>query len=431
MEEDMLNVHRRGPWVECAVRVSCVAWTVFSVRTQCAHAQTLSLQEVLAHAEKHAPSILATRARLGLGDAAIEAAQPRLRDNPEFEVGIGPRTTVGADPVLDLKLRVQQRIPVGGLRGARIDAAHSLRAVESARLSAAKFAVRVNVRAAFYGLLLDHQRTESARQIEAVQSRVAEIAISRLQAGDIGPLGVRLAEADLGQAAQARIKAEGDEQLAQLRLAALAGLSVDAQASVVGELPTPASIADVSQLLYRARTQQPARRVALAELAEREQRMRVAARDTWTGPAVGLEFAHEDRNQNVALVTFSMALPVFDRNQGNRVQARAERDLTLAELDAVDQTLPLRIRAWSVAVDGAAKRIALYSREVLPRFKESLEMIESAFALGELDALAVSTARARVSEAQRTALDSYGDYFEGMANLQMETGTELPMGKEP
>jgi cobalt-zinc-cadmium efflux system outer membrane protein len=402
-----------------------------SVEDAQAQAEALTLEEVLAHAEQHAPSLVAARARLGLGDAAMEGAKPVLRDNPEVELGVGPHTTTGYNPSLDLKLRVQQRIEISGQRSARIDAAHAVRALEDERLAAARFAVRINVRASFYEVLLAHERAESARRIEAVQTRVVEIAAARLEAGDIGSLGVRLAEADLAQALQARIEAEGVEQGAQLRLAALAGLSVETPPTVVGPLPKPVTTLDATVLVERARTAQPARRVALAELAEREKRMQVTSRESWIGPAVGFELAHEDRNQNVALATISVPLPLFARNQGPRALARAERDISHAELDAIDQALPVRVRAWIVAVEASGKRIAVYQRDVLPRFQENLALIGRAFELGEIDALEVSTARARLVEAERTALDSYDDYLAAITNLQLETGTELPDEKVP
>src|SRR4051794_30137307 len=66
-----------------------------------ASATALGLAALLQHAEQHAPQLLAARARLGLGPAAMDAARPALREQPELELGVGPRTTVGAEPVLD------------------------------------------------------------------------------------------------------------------------------------------------------------------------------------------------------------------------------------------------------------------------------------------------------------------------------------------
>jgi outer membrane protein, heavy metal efflux system len=287
------------------------------------------------------------------------------------------------------------------------------------------FAVRIGVRAAYQQALLARERAGSARSAEQNQARIEEIARARLQAGDIGPLAARLASVDLAQATQARIQADAEAQVALLQLSVLAGLPPEQPLQLRGELSPPAALPGVAALIAQARATQPARRVALAELAEHEQRVRVATREGWAGPMFGLEFSHEDGNQNIALATVSLPLPLFTRNRGPTAQARAEQALTRAELDALEQALPQRIQALAIAADAASQRIRVHASQVLPGFQENLTLIERAFELGELDALEVSNARTRLLEAQRAALDCYRDYFDALAALQNETGSEL------
>lgn len=393
--------------------------------------RAISLEETLTHAERHSPLLGPAQARLGLGTATIEGAQPLLRDNPDVEVGVGPRSRPGTDSSVDTNVRVQQRIEVAGQRGARLEAAGRVRALEEERLASTRLALRTAVRAAFYEALLARNRAASARDAETLQTRIVDIARGRLRAGDIGPLGVRLAEGDLAQVAQARIDVEARETSARLRLAAIAGLPADPLPDLAGDLPEPAAPLPIDALLERARTAQPTRRVALAELAERESRIIVASRESWPTPTLGFDYAREDNNQNIWLATIGLPLPFFQRNQGGRAQTRAESAIARAELEAIDSALPARVRALASTADAAARRVALYRRDVLPRSRENLELLGRAFELGEIDALEVSGARARLLDVQRAALDAYSDYFRAMADLGSETGVEWPARTQP
>jgi cobalt-zinc-cadmium efflux system outer membrane protein len=393
--------------------------------------RTVSLADALAHAERSSPLLAPAQARLGLGNAAREGAEPLLRDNPNVELGLGPRSGPGGQSSIDTHVRVQQRIEVAGQRGARLDAAGRLGALEEERLASARFALRTVVRAAFYEALLARERAVSAREAEAIQARILDIARARLRAGDIGPLGVRLAEGDLAQVAQAQIEAEARETGTRLRLAAVAGLPTDPLPDLAGDLPEPSAPLPADALLERARAAQPTRRVALAELAERESRMALASREARPTPTVGFEYAREDSSQNIWLATIGIPLPLFQRNQGGRALARAESDIARAELDALDRALPARIRSLAATADAAARRVALYRRDVLPRLRENLELLGRAFELGEIDALEVSGARARLLDVGRAALDAYGEYLRAMADLAAETGVEWPGRTRP
>jgi outer membrane protein TolC len=118
-------------------------------------------------------------------------------------------------------------------------------------------------------------------------------------------------------------------------------------------------------------------------------------------------------------------LPVWRRNQGDRAQARAALDIARSERNAVRFDLRARLARAAAEVDAAAERIRVYGEQVLPNFEENLAMLRRGLELGEFDILKVSLARERFLRIQRRALDAYGAYFDAVAELEAQVGSEL------
>src|SRR5262245_25688326 len=77
--------------------LALVAGAAFAQDAGTASGPLLTLEDMLAHAEKHSPLMRAELAKSALGDAALIGARPALHDNPELEVGAGPRKGAGED----------------------------------------------------------------------------------------------------------------------------------------------------------------------------------------------------------------------------------------------------------------------------------------------------------------------------------------------
>ena len=87
--------------------------------------------------------------------------------------------------------------------------------------------------------------------------------------------------------------------------------------------------------------------------------------------------------------------------------------------------LVARIERLRTSVDAAAERVEAFGSDVLPRFSENLSMVREAFALGEYDILRVSVALERFLAVQQQALDAYVDYFNAVAELELQLGREI------
>jgi len=386
----------------------------------------MTLARLLAHAERNAPEIRIGRARLLLGEAEVTAARPLLPEEPELEIAAGPRLS-SEGRALDLEVSVQQRLEVAGERGLRIAAAEQSRARRRADFEQLRWQVHRKVHAAFHTALVARERIEAARHMAAFGRRLLAITRKRRAVGDISMLHVRVAEGEAAQAAQREIRAETAYRSACLRLAEVAGWM--AQLEPVGGLEAPRPAPALNRLVELARVHHPellARRTALEEARSRR---RLAGREVFPRPALGVAYRREaeiaGHTNHVVVATLGLSLPLWRRNQGARARVGAEAAVALARWRALEQVLPSRLARAKQALDAAARRIALHAREVVPAFKDSLEMIGRAYAEGKVDVLQVMVARGRFLEIQRETLEAYEDYHEAHAALEAVVGAEI------
>jgi len=393
-----------------------------------ARSKHVTLAQILAHAERHAPAIRIGRSRRGLGDAEASAASLLLPEDPELEVAVGPRLSTEGW-TLDLEASVQQRLEISGARGLRIRAAEQASARLQVELEETHWQVHRQVHAAFHAALVARQRVEAAGHMVGFARKLLEITKKRHAAGAISMLHVRVAEGEAAQAAQRKIRAETGYRAACLLLAEVAGWSVKKLPEPLGGLEAPRAAPPLRKLLDLARGHHPELRVRQAAVDEAKARFALAERNVFPKPAIGVAYSREAEvagpTNHIVVATLGLSLPLWRRNRGERARTSAELEVARAQHQGLKQVLPARVARAAGTLDAAAARIAVYGREVVPAFQGSLKMIGRAYLEGKVDVLQVMVARSRFLEIQRETLDAYEDYYKAHAALEAVVGAEI------
>lgn len=390
----------------------------------------VSLRGILAYADENAPRLQVASARRQLADADLEAASPLLPANPELSAGVGLRES-GGERGTDWRVELSQKIEIAGQRGLRLNASERDRQVAALELEELRWAVHHDVHAAFHVALLARSRLRVAERALQFAERLVAITRQRLEAGEISPLPLRLAEGELAQARQAAIAAKGAYEAARLALAELAGWPPETPPEPAGELDRPRPAPPLDQLTAAATASHPRLRSRESAVRAAEAQRTLADREAWPDPSVGVGFEHESEpagdsgGEDVTSVFVAIPLPLWQRNAGGRARADAELGLARAELDATRQRIRARVAHAAARVDTAADRLEVYGSEILPAFEDNLDLLERAFELGEIEVLDVMVAQERFLTTQREALDAYEDYYQAVADLEATVGAEL------
>lgn len=388
----------------------------------------VSAEEILSFAHKNAPVVRVARAGLSRGRAELEAARPILPSDPVLsgEVGRRRRSTGSG---WDYGVRLEQEVELFGQRAKRLELASATALLGSAELSRAQWRAHQRVHAAYYAALGARERLRAAKRVLNFADRLLDVTRRRAAAGETSSLPARLAGAEHATARQNVVAAAQRYRSTLLVLAESAGWPTSPLPIPSDELVAPRPAPSLSRLLAVARAKDPELAALGAAVGQAQARLRYADRGTWGNPRLSAAFAREsDPGGSPATIwsgAVSMPLPIALANRPERVRAQAELEVARAEQSAYSQTLRSRLERARSTVDAAARRAAIYGKEIVPTFGKNLELVEKAFDLGEIDITQVLVARERFLRSQEEALDAYDDYHRASGDLEAEVGAEL------
>lgn len=355
---------------------------------------------------------------------AIEATiiQAQVRPNPELATSI--EDTRRATRIT--RLQLNQPIELGGKRAARIDAAERGRDAASAELDIKRAEIHAIVVAAFYDVLVAQERLRLAQASVELAQRATSAASRRVAAGKVSPV-----EETRARVAEAGVRVEwtlaGSElATARKRLAGTWGNAMPRFERVDGDLealpPLPA-LADLnsrlvtSPKLLRARIEVD-RRQALEEV-ERSRRI----------PNVTVSLGAM-RNEQVgldqAIVGVSIPIPMFDRNQGNLLEALRRTDKSRDELSVTEIRLSNELAQTHERLNTARQEVVSLQRDILPGAQSAYDAATKGFELGKFSFLEVLDAQRTSFQAKSQYLRALAEAYRSAAEIERILGEILP-----
>ena len=393
----------------------------------------VSLHGILAYADRHSPLLEVSRAEILRGDAAIEGAAPLFPSDPSLSLAAGPRIGQGGTGI-DVQLGLQQELELSGARSLRQQAAERFHDAKSMEVEEMRWLVHQRVHALFHQALVARDRTVAAADLLTFSESLVSIAERRLKAGDISPLGVRVAKGELAQAKQAKVAADGAYRSLLLSLAEVSGWPADSLPVPTGKLDAPRKAPDLANLVSIAERNNTSLQTRVAETRYAEANQHLAGREAWPKPTLGLQYTREadaaagisgGAEADIVLFGVGLPIPLWRRNVAGRAQAKAEVTIARARHSSTRRRLIAQVLRAANEVDVGADRIAAYGGEILPTFEKNLALLRRACELGEIEVLDVSVAQRRFLELQRSALTAYQRYYQAVAALEQLVGAEI------
>jgi cobalt-zinc-cadmium efflux system outer membrane protein len=302
---------------------------------------------------------------------------------------------------------LEQTLPLSGQRGLLADAAR--KRAEATRLETRADAVRLTsqVRRVFYRVLLLQNRVEARAEWIDKVSDLEEDLRERVQAGESAPYELERLRKELADIT-ASLQVDRGELARQQ--AELAGLIGEAPATtplhVSGELLPAAMPSDEAQ--QESIEQRP--QLVAAQRRVEAARLRDTAASRWWVPEPALTGGYKgasigDERFHGFVAGLSLALPVFDRNQGQRlaaeaavVRAQSRKELLERRLSAEVSGLTLQVRRLQVATQ-------TYRTEGVERAERVLVMGRQAYDAGEVGILELIDAYRGTVDARLRALE--------------------------
>ena len=305
---------------------------------------------------------------LGLGVARGQLVQANLFPNVEFDVAVRfPRHGGDHHPrVYDLGAALDLTDLI--LRGPRTDVAQAELDAARVRAAGAVLDLGYRVRLAYYDVQASAQQLELMRTAMQALGASFDTARELQRAGNVSELDVANEQSAYESARVSVAEAEADSTDARERLNVLLGVFGRATAwEIEPRLPDPAQqLGDLERLESRAVE-------ASLELAETRSHLLASARRVGLSKISGVlpdlsVGVSAERHEGIWYVgpALSGNLPLFDRQQGNRIRYEAELDALRERYVADAVSIRAAIRAARDRALSAQARVAQYRETLLP-----------------------------------------------------------------
>lgn len=347
----------------------------------------LTLTQALEEAATRSPALVAAERDVAAAEARIR--QAGYRTNPEISLEV--ENVAGTGELrglnrMETTVAVNQRLDLGGRRGARVEAARAELAVQRLRLGIARADLAQSVREQFARAVASSERLEQARDNVAWAQELARVARLLVEAGRDPPLRAVRARSALAQARAALEAAEAEELAARSTLAVLFGVSTPVGGVTGSSLDlTPRPVAPDTSLEVR---------LADAERAAAEAGLRQQLAERRLDPAVGAGVRHVRETGDFGFVAgVSMPLQIFDRNQGNIAAARAAVAAADARRAGTLASTTARARNAIGNVEATQRRVTAFERSAIPEAAEALRLTQRSYEEGRASLLELLDAR--------------------------------------
>ena len=387
-----------------------------------AAAEPLSLAKAIELALEGNPEVAAAKRQWEATEGQV--LQGRSRPNPELAYSLEDTRSKTRTQSWQLNLPVE----LGGKRAARTKAAEKTREQAQAQLAELQATVRANVAAAYFDVLTAQERLVLARDSAALAKSSTDTVSKRVAAGKVSPVEeskARVAEAgvrvELAQAAS-------EQRNALSRLFALLG-RIDAPYTVLEgkaeNLPSVPSLADLQPLISSA----PG--VVLARIEVDRRKALTALEQSKRVPdvtvSVGMQRSNETQ-RNVLLFGVSVPLPIFDRNQGNLLEALKLEDKARDELQAASVRLHSEVAQGQERLSTITAEVQSLQQDVLPGAKSAYDAATIGFENGKFNFLKVLDAQRTYFTAKSQYLKALGEAHRAAADIDRLLGASMVPG---
>ncbi len=387
--------------------------------------KTLTLTEALALAKKQNPEILIARklvegarggvveARSGYLPAVVSTGLLRKRERQE--------SSRLRDDDYNASLRVVQNVYTGGANKGRLAIARLIEKKRALELAAVEQRVGMDLRIAYYELLLNRAKIEVREKAVGVMRDELKAEEERFAAGTVGELNVRRAEVSLANEQPELFEAQTRMQNSYLRINELCGISSSkgsqpAAFQPAGRLEYRPNRPNLTECLARAAVLRPEIKSRQIDVAVEEQQLIVDRSElrprveVFTGyevyserdPEVGSEFNHG------YVVGLNASWHIFDgyATRGRMQATRARRAAAAEALQAAQLSVASEVRSAFFDLEQAARVLQSETRNV-ESASESLELARNNLSAGlgtQLDVLQAAADVTRVGTTRLSAI---------------------------
>jgi outer membrane protein len=429
----------------------CIAWSILALTISPAPAATphYTIEQAIQVAHTHNPDVAIAQKKVQAARGGLVEARAGYLPSV-VSSGIYRKRERQGDTRLrpedyNANIRVVEPVYTGGATSSRIAIARLNFQKAQAQLEAVSDRVTMEVRLAFYELLLNRERIHVREESVEVLRQELKTQQERFSAGTVGELNVSRAEVSLANEEPELTQARTDLRNSFLRLGELLGATTgsggDEPFAVAGELIYEPRHPDLNECLAHASAGRPEIRAGEADIAIEAQQLRLdqsATRpkvDVFSGyeiynerdPVLGREFNHG------YIIGLNASWALFDgfATHGRMQATRARREAAVRALEALRLAIASEVRSAFFDLEQADHVLESETKNVQTAV-ESLQIAKGNLATGLGTQLDVLQAASDLTRTRSTRLSATYLHNAALARLDRACGGKpTSLGGEP
>lgn len=386
----------------------------------------LTLQQALALALRHNPGLEGFAWELRAREAAV--LQQSLRPNPVL--GAKVENFAGTSPMDEFDsaittIRLSQLIELGAKRIKRTRLAQQNYTLSTWDYETKRLDVITETTRRFVNVLADQEQETLAQQTLALARQLHRIVQDRARIGVVPKVEVDKA---LVRVSTEKIRLNQAQQrllATRQRLSAQWGNAVPRFTQAVGDLKALDEIPSLGQL-RRQISESPDMARWSTEIAQRQATLDWARSLAIPSVTVGAGVRRFNAlDENVMVFELGLPLPLLDRHQGTRLQARYD----LLKTEAQKRDAQIRVQTALVThhstLASAHHEVVTLRDSTLPAARAAYDAARQAFEKGVTNYLDVLDAERTLVDAERQYINALSEYHQTVARLEGLIGESL------
>ena len=362
----------------------------------------------------------------------VEAAvgkikQAKLLHNPEIKLATEevPTNEIGLNQSQNM-ISLSQKLEIGGKRRLRTEVANEEKNIIELDLHVSIANITAKVKKAFYDVLTAQDKHKLASESVEIAKSLKNISDERFKAGDVARIEVLKADVELSNAKMKVMVAERNRLNSIKKLQTVMGtpntalkdlfpITFDGHQSLELEkledlflenypvLQAQKKIVDLSHLKITE-----AKRNAVPDINASIGYKRLSA-----------------TNEDTIQAGIDLPLPLFNRNQGKIIEAKALSQKAKKDEESIRNELLLQLNNTYSLYTLARAQVSYFVDTIIPQAEESLKISKQGYKHGEFDYLEVLDAQRTLANTKISYLKIMNELFSSMIEIEKLVGVKI------
>jgi cobalt-zinc-cadmium efflux system outer membrane protein len=132
-----------------------------------------------------------------------------------------------------------------------------------------------------------------------------------------------------------------------------------------------------------------------------------------------------DEGDNIVGGGVNIPIPTFNWNQGNIEKSLARQDVLEYQLFKSRTQISKEVLTAAANFNLAVAEVGIFTKEILPRLNETLELVKEAFRLGQIDQLTVTISQNEFIQTRFSYLEALSEYYNTLVELEKAAAEDI------